>query len=136
MAPREGDVKAKIGAEGAPPSAARAWGNCDIKDCRRGSKIYFPVYVPGAGSRWGSAFSSQGDGEITFAARSKWPVAASQGRHHQGRRRPKYASRNPVFKPSPITPNYKDYLIFEASRSTKRQAALSRRAYRLPARPA
>ena len=25
----------------------------------------------------------------------------------------KYAIRNPIFKPSPITPTYKDYLIFE-----------------------
>ncbi len=25
----------------------------------------------------------------------------------------KYGIKNPVFKPSPITPNYKDYLIFE-----------------------
>ena len=25
----------------------------------------------------------------------------------------KYAIKNPIFKPSPLTPNYKDYLIFE-----------------------
>ncbi len=25
----------------------------------------------------------------------------------------KYGIKNPIFKPSPITPNYKDYLIFE-----------------------
>ncbi|MDO5104229.1 MAG: acetamidase/formamidase family protein, partial [Lautropia sp.] len=25
----------------------------------------------------------------------------------------KYGIRNPIFKPSPITPNYQDYLIFE-----------------------
>jgi hypothetical protein len=25
----------------------------------------------------------------------------------------KYGIKNPIFKPSPITPNYNDYLIFE-----------------------
>ena len=41
-------------------------GNCDIKDLSRGSKIYFPVYVPGGGLSMGDLHFSQGDGEITF----------------------------------------------------------------------
>ncbi|MGL1558191.1 acetamidase/formamidase family protein, partial [Vibrio parahaemolyticus] len=41
----KGDVKAKIGAEGARTVPPREHGgNCDIKDLSRGSKIYFPVY--------------------------------------------------------------------------------------------
>ena len=39
-------------------------------------------------------------------------LAAPQGRAHQGGVA-KYGIKNPIFKPSPITPNYKDYLIFE-----------------------
>ena len=41
-------------------------GNCDIKDLSRGSKVYFPVYVPGGGLSMGDLHFSQGDGEITF----------------------------------------------------------------------
>jgi len=40
----------------------------------RGSKIFFPVYVKGAGLSVGDLHFSQGDGEITFAAPSKWPA--------------------------------------------------------------
>ncbi len=39
-------------------------GNCDIKDLSRGSKVYFPVYVPGGGLSMGDLHFSQGDGEI------------------------------------------------------------------------
>ncbi len=35
-------------------------GNCDIKDLSRGSKIYFPVYVPGGGLSMGDLHFSQG----------------------------------------------------------------------------
>ena len=41
-------------------------GNCDIKDLSRGSKIYFSVYVKGAGLAMGDLHFSQGGGEITF----------------------------------------------------------------------
>ena len=43
-------------------------GNCDIKDLSRGSKIYFPVYVPGGGLSMGDLHFSQGDGEICGTA--------------------------------------------------------------------
>ena len=63
----KGDAKAKIGAEGARTVPPREHGgNCDIKDLSRGSKIYFPVYVPGGGLSMGDLHFSQGDGEITF----------------------------------------------------------------------
>jgi formamidase len=63
----KGDVKAKIGAEGARTVPPREHGgNCDIKDLSRGSRVYFPVYVPGGGLSMGDLHFSQGDGEITF----------------------------------------------------------------------
>ena len=63
----KGDVKAKIATEGARTVPPREHGgNCDIKDLSRGSKIYFPVYVPGGGLSMGDLHFSQGDGEITF----------------------------------------------------------------------
>src|SRR6267142_1421996 len=88
-------------------------GNCDIKDLSRGSKGYFPVYVPGGGLSMGGLHFSQGDGEITFCGAIEMAgwlhlrVDVIKGGMA------KYGIKNPIFKPSPITPNYKDYLIFE-----------------------
>ena len=45
-----GDKAAKVANEGARTVPPREHGgNCDIKDLTRGAKIYFPVYVDGAG---------------------------------------------------------------------------------------
>jgi formamidase len=88
-------------------------GNCDIKDLSRGSRVYFPVYVKGGGLSMGDLHFSQGDGEITFCGAIEmagWlhlKVDLIKGGVA------KYGIRNPVFKPSPITPSYNDYLIFE-----------------------
>jgi formamidase len=88
-------------------------GNCDIKDLSRGSKVFFPVYVAGAGLSVGDLHFSQGDGEITFCGAIEmagWvhmKVTLIKGGMA------KYGIKNPIFKPSPITPNYNDYLIFE-----------------------
>jgi len=45
-----GDVKAKVGKEGARtiPGRPEHGGNCDIKNLSRGSKVYLPIHVPGA----------------------------------------------------------------------------------------
>ena len=85
----------------------------DIKDLSRGSKIYFPVYVKGAGLSMGDLHFSQGDGEITFCGAIEmagWlhlKVDILKGGMA------KYGIKNPIFKPSPIVPTYNDYLIFE-----------------------
>ncbi len=110
----KGDAKARIGAEGARTVPPREHGgNCDIKDLSRGSKIYFPVYVPGGGLSMGDLHFSQGDGEITFCGAIEMAgwlhIKVDVIKDGVA----KYGIKNPVFKPSPITPNYKDYLIFE-----------------------
>jgi formamidase len=109
-----GDAKAKVAAEGARTVPPREHGgNCDIKDLSRGSKIFFPVYVDGAGLSVGDLHFSQGDGEITFCGAIEmagWvhmKVSLIKGGMA------KYGIKNPIFKPSPITPTYNDYLIFE-----------------------
>ncbi|MGB5832652.1 MAG: formamidase [Thiohalocapsa sp.] len=88
-------------------------GNCDIKDLSRGSKIYFPVYVDGAGLSVGDLHFSQGDGEITFCGAIEMAgwihMRVNLVKGGMG----KYGIKNPIFKPSPITPKYDDYLIFE-----------------------
>ncbi|MHB8886196.1 MAG: formamidase [Methylovirgula sp.] len=110
----KGEAAANAAAEGARTVPPREHGgNCDIKDLSRGSRIFFPVYVPGGGLSMGDLHFSQGDGEITFCGAIEmagW-IHLRVGLIKDGMT--KYAIRNPVFKPSPITPNFKDYLIFE-----------------------
>jgi formamidase len=110
----KGEAAAAAAAEGARTVPPREHGgNCDIKDLSRGSRIFFPVYVDGGGLSMGDLHFSQGDGEITFCGAIEmagW-IHLRVSLIKDGMA--KYAIRNPIFKPSPITPNFKDYLIFE-----------------------
>jgi formamidase len=109
-----GEAKDKAAATAARTVPPREHGgNCDIKDLSRGSKVFFPVYVDGAGLSVGDLHFSQGDGEITFCGAIEmagWvhmKVTLIKGGMA------KYGIKNPIFKPSPIKPVYNDYLIFE-----------------------
>lgn len=109
-----GDALAKAAAEGARTVPPREHGgNCDIKDLSRGSQIFFPVYVDGAGLSVGDLHFSQGDGEITFCGAIEMAGWVHMRVSLVKEGMTKYGIKNPIFKPSPITPNYKDYLIFE-----------------------
>ncbi len=114
MGQLKGEARDKAAAEGARTVPPREHGgNCDIKDLSRGAKVYFPVYVPGGGLSMGDIHFSQGDGEITFCGAIEmagW-LHLKVSLIKEGVA--KYGIKNPIFKPSPITPNYKDYLIFE-----------------------
>jgi formamidase len=114
MGKMTGPARDKAAAEGARTVPPREHGgNCDIKDLSRGSKVFFPVYVDGAGLSVGDLHFSQGDGEITFCGAIEmagWvhmKVSVIKGGMA------KYGIKNPIFKPSPITPQYNDYIIFE-----------------------
>lgn len=114
MGKLKGEGRDKAAMEGARTVPPREHGgNCDIKDLSRGSKIFFPVYVKGAGLSVGDLHFSQGDGEITFCGAIEmagWvhmKVSLIKGGMA------KYGIKNPIFKPSPITPKYNDYVIFE-----------------------
>ena len=110
----KGDARDKAAAEGARTVPPREHGgNCDIKDLSRGSRIYFPVYVKGAGLSMGDLHFSQGDGEITFCGAIEMAGWAHLKVNLIKDGMAKYGIRNPIFKPSPIVPNYNDYLIFE-----------------------
>lgn len=109
-----GDAAAKAAKEAARTVPPREHGgNCDIKDLTKGSKVYFPVYVDGAGLSMGDIHFSQGDGEISFCGAIEMAgyldlrVSLIKGGVA------KYGIKNPVFKPSPLSPKYEDYLIFE-----------------------
>ena len=109
-----GAAKDNVGAFGARTVPPREHGgNCDIKDLSRGSKVYFPVYVDGAGLSMGDLHFSQGDGEITFCGAIEMAGWLHLKVEIIKDGMSKYGIKNPIFRPSPITPNYKDYLIFE-----------------------
>jgi formamidase len=88
-------------------------GNCDIKNLSRGSSVYFPVYVKGAGLSMGDIHFSQGDGEITFCGAIEMAgyVDIRVSIIKEGMM--KYGIKNPVFRSSPLEPRYSSYLIFE-----------------------
>ncbi|CAO3438264.1 formamidase [Azospirillum doebereinerae] len=110
----KGEARDKAAAEGARTVPPREHGgNCDIKDLSRGSKIYFPVYVKGAGLSMGDLHFSQGDGEITFCGAIEMAGWAHLKVDLIKDGMAKYGVKNPIFRPSPIVPTYNDYLIFE-----------------------
>ena len=109
-----GDARDKAAAEGARTVPPREHGgNCDIKDLSRGSKVFFPVYVKGGGLSLGDLHFSQGDGEITFCGAIEMAGWVHMKVEIIKGGVAKYGIKNPIFKPSPITPTYNDYLIFE-----------------------
>jgi formamidase len=88
-------------------------GNCDIKNLSRGSRVYFPVYMKGAGLSMGDIHWSQGDGEITFCGAIEMAGYIDIGVDVIKGGVAKYGIINPVFQPSPIEPRYSEYLVFE-----------------------
>ncbi len=61
----------------------------------------------------GDLHFSQGDGEITFCGAIEMAGWVHLKVEVIKDGMSKYGIRTPIFKPSPMTPNYKDYLIFE-----------------------
>ncbi|MBL9166144.1 MAG: acetamidase/formamidase family protein [Verrucomicrobiales bacterium] len=111
MSPEKAKIAAREAARTVPPR--EHGGNCDIKNLSRGSRVFFPVYVKGAGLSMGDIHFSQGDGEITFCGAIEMAgwldlrVAVIKGGMQ------KYGIINPIFQPSPVEPRYLRHLIFE-----------------------
>lgn len=102
---------AAIGARTVPPR--EHGGNCDIKNLSRGSTVYFPVYVKGGGLSMGDIHFSQGDGEITFCGAIEMAGYLDIRVNVIKNGMAMYGILNPIFRPSPLEPNYTSYLIFE-----------------------
>jgi formamidase len=88
-------------------------GNCDIKNLSKGSRIYFPVYVPGAKLSMGDIHFSQGDGEISFCGAIEMSGYLDLHVDIIKGGMAKYAMQNPIFKPGPVEPRYSEFLVFE-----------------------
>jgi formamidase len=88
-------------------------GNCDIKNLTRGSRCYFPVYVPGAKLSMGDLHFSQGDGEISFCGAIEMAGWIDLHVDLVKGGMAKYGITNPIFRSSPLEPRYTTYLVFE-----------------------
>ena len=109
-----GEAAQRAKAEGARTVPPREHGgNCDIKNLTKGSTVYFPVYVKDDGLSMGDLHFSQGDGEITFCGAIEMAgyLDIKVSLIKDGMK--KYGVKNPIFKPSVLTPTYSDYVIFE-----------------------
>jgi formamidase len=105
------DRMAKEAARTVPPR--EHGGNTDIKDLSTGTRIFFPVYVKGAGYSMGDLHFSQGDGEIAFCGAIEMDGATRIGFDLIKGGMQKYGLTAPIFMPSPVRPRYESYLTFE-----------------------
>ena len=109
-----GDVGRRIAVEGARTVPAREnGGNHDIKNFTRGSRVFYPVLVPGALLSGGDLHFSQGDGEITFCGAIEMGgfidlhVDLIKGGME------KYGvTTNPIFMPGNVAPQYTEFISF------------------------
>jgi formamidase len=111
MKPDAAKAAAAEGARTVPPR--EHGGNCDIKNLSRGSTVYFPVYKKGAGLSMGDIHFSQGDGEITFCGAIEMAGYLDIRVNLIKNGMAMYGINNPIFRPSPLEPNYSSFLIFE-----------------------
>ncbi|KAK0541555.1 hypothetical protein OC835_000023 [Tilletia horrida] len=115
------DVRAKIYAEGARTIPGRENGaNVDIKyvpsrslNLSRGSRCFFPVFMPKAGLTLGDLHFAQGDGEMSFCGAAEYAgiTTLSVGLIKDGMA--KFQQTMPFFIPSPIDPQYAHQIVFE-----------------------
>ncbi|MHA6628786.1 formamidase [Pseudonocardia sichuanensis] len=103
-----------IGRDGARTVPAREnGGNHDIKNFTRGSRIFYPVHVPGALLSGGDLHFSQGDGEINFCGAIEMGGFIDMHVDLIKGGMEKYAIRNnPVFMPGNVEPRYSEFLTF------------------------
>jgi formamidase len=109
-----GATLAAIGRDGARTVPAREnGGNHDIKNFTRGSRVFYPVHVPGALFSGGDLHFSQGDGEITFCGAIEMGGfidfhvdLIKGGMETYG------VSTNPIFMPGIVEPRYSEFVTF------------------------
>jgi formamidase len=123
LAPNENDALAgtltgselqQVAREGARTVPAREnGGNHDIKNFTRGSRVYYPVHVPGAKLSGGDLHFSQGDGEITFCGAIEMGGFIDFGVDLIKDGMEKYGvTTNPVFMPGNVEPRYSEFISF------------------------
>jgi len=104
----------KVAQEGARTIPAREnGGNHDIKNFSRGSRVFYPVHVPGAKFSGGDLHFSQGDGEITFCGAIEIGGFIDFGVDLIKGGMEKYGvTTNPIFMPGNVEPRYSEFIAF------------------------
>jgi formamidase len=94
-------------------------GNQDIKNFTKGSRVFYPVFVPGANLSMGDLHFSQGDGEITFCGAIEMGGfidlhvdLIKGGMDTYG------VSENAIFMPGNTDPQYSTWLAFSGTSVT------------------
>ena len=109
-----GEAFARAAAEAARTAPPREnGGNQDIKNLTKGSRVFYPVFVPGANLSVGDLHFSQGDGEITFCGAIEMGGfidlhvdLIKDGMTTYG------VSENAIFMPGNVEPSYSQWLAF------------------------
>ncbi|MGJ7538827.1 formamidase [Brevibacterium luteolum] len=111
------DAAAAEGARTAPPR--ENGGNQDIKNLTKGTRVFYPVFVPGANFSVGDLHFSQGDGEITFCGGIEMGGfidlrvdLIKGGMDTYG------VKENAVFMPGNVDPQYSEWLSFSGTSVT------------------
>jgi len=111
------DRAAAEAARTAPPR--ENGGNQDIKNFTRGTRVFYPVFVPGANLSMGDLHFSQGDGEITFCGAIEMGGfidlhvdLIKGGMDTYG------VSENAIFMPGNVEPQYSQWLAFSGTSVT------------------
>jgi formamidase len=109
-----GDAFTRAAAEAARTAPPREnGGNQDIKNFTRGTRVFYPVFVPGANLSMGDLHFSQGDGEITFCGAIE--MGGFVDLHVdliKGGMDTYGISENAVFMPGNQVPQYTEWLAF------------------------
>eukprot|EP01102_Stenamoeba_stenopodia_P003131 TRINITY_DN13066_c0_g1_i1.p1 TRINITY_DN13066_c0_g1~~TRINITY_DN13066_c0_g1_i1.p1 ORF type:complete len:417 (+),score=78.90 TRINITY_DN13066_c0_g1_i1:99-1349(+) len=107
------EAVARTGARTVPPR--ENGGNCDIKNLSKGSIVFLPVFVKGAGLAIGDIHFAQGDGEINFCGAIEMAGWVEMKVELIKGGVAKLGMKNPIFKPGPIEPRFggSDYLVFQ-----------------------
>ena len=111
------DRAAREAARTAPPR--ENGGNQDIKNLTKGTRVFYPVFVPGAKLSMGDLHFSQGDGEITFCGAIEMGGfidlhvdLIKGGMETYGVR------ENAIFMPGNVDPRYERWLAFSGTSVT------------------
>ena len=113
----EHDRVAAEAARTAPPR--ENGGNQDIKNFTKGTRVFYPVFVPGANLSMGDLHFSQGDGEITFCGAIE--MGGFIDLHVdliKGGMETYGVSENAIFMPGNVDPQYSEWLAFSGTSVT------------------
>lgn len=110
----------RVAAEAARTAPPREnGGNQDIKNFTKGTRVFYPVFVPGANLSMGDLHFSQGDGEITFCGAIE--MGGFLDLHVdliKGGMNTYGVSENAIFMPGNVDPQYSEWLAFSGTSVT------------------